>query len=456
MPNTPDMVSCLAPPNGKSALLGANPFLGLFYHFGQLLGVDDFETEQAYHRGKVRLHNAWLHREGVVWGLGVEADAEHGELRVKSGLALDGAGHELFLEADACLKLADWYDANKAAADAARDQNDLTAHVLLRFKACLSRPVPAMSEPCVGAQTDTAYSRAVETVELLLRPGPAPARTYPYHLLRLLFALDDPVGDEQGPVSKDEQDVLDARKAILLLPTEQQPKAYLKAFRRFAAQDEIGLGPLTVDGARLLFPAADDTGVVLAKVTIALQQRADGSFTPSSALVDNTVRPSHVATSTIQELLCGPLFAAVAAQSGVPPVDPVSPGAGPRVDPSTFALDRENLTVTFTTTAPLAVESVRIGAFSLAVFDNSTGWTAIDFDGVGTSTGGSGTTVTLQLHTGVPDTADLIRFVAVGTGAEPILGTNLVPLAGASDDPPGIARVGQDFVYSTAIEPNPS
>ena len=55
-----------------------NPFYALRYHFGMLLGVDDFETEQVYHRGKMRLHSAWLHRQGVVWGFNVYFNERNG------------------------------------------------------------------------------------------------------------------------------------------------------------------------------------------------------------------------------------------------------------------------------------------------------------------------------------------------------------------------------------------
>ena len=69
MSNTPDMTSCFPSVDGQGQdLLPLSPFYTLSYHFGMLLGVDDFETEQAYHRAKQRLHNAWLHGEGVVWG----------------------------------------------------------------------------------------------------------------------------------------------------------------------------------------------------------------------------------------------------------------------------------------------------------------------------------------------------------------------------------------------------
>ena len=65
------------------------PFTSLRYHFGMLLGVDDFATEQRYHRGKMRLHSAWLHRAGIVWGLDVDVVPDKREIGVEPGLGLD-------------------------------------------------------------------------------------------------------------------------------------------------------------------------------------------------------------------------------------------------------------------------------------------------------------------------------------------------------------------------------
>jgi hypothetical protein len=170
-----------------------SPFYSINYHFGMLLGVADFETEQAYHRGKMRLHNAWLHREGVAWGLGVSSDIASQEIRVSPGLAIDAAGRELFLEREACLSVPAWFDVHRNDPGFVVNENgtQLTfdAHVILRFKACLSRQVPALVEPCEGASTATAYSRVFETVEIFLVPGLSPPRSDPYHRLRLFFGL---------------------------------------------------------------------------------------------------------------------------------------------------------------------------------------------------------------------------------------------------------------------------
>ena len=47
-------------------------FERLNYFYGQMLGVSDFRTEQAYFLEKLKLHNRCFHGYGVVCGLGVE------------------------------------------------------------------------------------------------------------------------------------------------------------------------------------------------------------------------------------------------------------------------------------------------------------------------------------------------------------------------------------------------
>jgi hypothetical protein len=42
---------------------------------------------------------------------------------------------------------------------------------------------------------------------------------------------------------------------------------------------------------------------------------------------------------------------------------------------------------------------------------------------------------------------NLVRLTARGTGTSPILGTNLIPLAGVVGGPPGGAHAGHDFVF---------
>jgi hypothetical protein len=316
MVNTPDLATCLASDDGSGELLPLSPFYALRYHFGMLLGVDDFETEQAYHRAKVRLHNAWLHREGVVWGFNVGLDHDHHEIRVRPGLALDAAGHELHLEADACVNVGEWVaehekDPGFEIMTGEDGGKTFDAHVVIRFKACLTRQVPALLEPCDNGNTGTAYSRVFETVEILLRPNLSPPCVYPYHRLRLMFGLDEPKQREDSTeITDDDQAVLDILAAIREQPKAKQTAAYLKAFHRFSVLDGIDLKPAaSVDGARtLLFPGRDDDPLVLADIAGIKLAKQDSSWRLAGGEVDTSVRPMHVATSTLQDLLAALLI----------------------------------------------------------------------------------------------------------------------------------------------------
>src|SRR5436190_16786281 len=68
------------------------------YFFGQVIGVDDLEQEQLYHREKARRHNRSLHGWGIVHGLEVD-DATHGTkaVTISPGYALDRHGQEIVI-----------------------------------------------------------------------------------------------------------------------------------------------------------------------------------------------------------------------------------------------------------------------------------------------------------------------------------------------------------------------
>ena len=192
--------------------LPADPFTDLAVQFGMLLGVADFDALAANPRGKMRLHNAWLHGEGVVWGYPVSVDGTSRELRVGPGLALDAVGHELYLPVLSCLDLGAWFDTTSADQSAgltwttnADGSVSFDAYVVVRFAACLAQPVPAMSSSCGGVPADVAYSRVNETVELLLMPNEAPPRQITFPGLRGLLGVPgaaQPDGIVQAVLSK--------------------------------------------------------------------------------------------------------------------------------------------------------------------------------------------------------------------------------------------------------------
>lgn len=441
-----------------STRLPVDPFRSLHVHFGMLLGVDDFETVDAYHRGKMWLHNAWLHGAGVLWGLAVTLDRETEAIRVSAGLALDAMGREIYLASDACLDVGRWFAENRHRSEVAAavtetedDGQRLDAHVVIAFRGCLDRQVPALNEPCDASGATTAYSRVVETAELLLVPGPAPqwrapSGSLPYHRLRLLFALEDPVEDENG-ITPDDQAVLDQRSAILALPTAEQPAAYLEAFRKLASDDTMAMTPaVSAPGEPYtLFPCVDPAPVLLADLPgLVLVADNDGwrLSDDSDGVVDNSVRPVHVATATIQELLSGPLCRCL-------PASPGPAAQGPRIDPDSVVLDEGQITFTIAV-GSLLERSITPAAFSVSSFDPDNGWQMVEIDEErGIHYDSETNNVSLPLAT-IPG-GNLIRLIVKGTGPTPLLGPDNVPLVGAVDGPPGTAFNGNDFVYMKNI-----
>ena len=429
-----DKTACeLAGQGQESGLLPVGPFTALQYHFGMLLGVDDLETAQAYPRGKIRLHNAWLHREGVVWGLPVSFNTR-GELVVDRGLALDAAGHELHLDHQACLDIGQWFAKHKDDADFTFTDDAggkrFTVHVVAKFKACLTRPVPAIVEPCAGVENDTAYSRVFETIELLLRPGVSTPKNRGYHRLRVLFQVE---ADSAAYA-----DVKTERLAIQALPVDQQPAAYLNALRKFAALDEIDLAPqaATATEPASIFPE-DPTEVVLADIAdIRVQPTPAGDWAlvaPAPAPVV-TIRPSQIATATIQELLCGPLIVGALAGGGGGGPAPVSP-TGPTITGAVLSPKSIRLTVS----REIAKATLDPEAFSVTDFDDTDGWSDVDIKAVVTQADG-----TIRIDLKEAPAGDFVRLIVRGTGPTPLLAANNhIPLGAPG---PGGADDGIDFV----------
>jgi len=309
-----------------------------------------------------------------------------------------------------------------------------TVHVVARFKACLTRPVPAMLEPCAGAQTETAFSRAFETVELLLRPGLSAPKALGYHRLRQLFQLedDDPLLAEVPP----------RRAQIQALPSEQQPAAWLQALREFAALDTIALQPQAATGSlpASLFPE-DPSDLVLADVADIVVTPNGSGWTLATPLPVPvvTVRRSHIATATIQELLCGPLFGVAPPPEPSPAPSPEPAPAPPPAGPTITEASLVEGGLLLATSEPLAAPSVTAAAFAISDYDKEKGWRALDIKAVTLQADGA-----IRIDLASRPEGALVRIIARGTGPTPLLAAaDLAPLGapGASGADDGI-----DFV----------
>ncbi|MGW0229339.1 GerMN domain-containing protein [Actinopolymorpha singaporensis] len=401
---TPDLV--LSSDTCGTASLPLNPFVSNRYHFGMLLGVADLDTEQGYHRGKTWLHNAWLHGPGAVWGLGVEVTPANNEIVVLPGLALDGNGRELRVADRLCLDLGRWYAERRPDDLEVTEQADgsvtFTAHVRLCAQQCLDRPVPSVSEPCEGSDLGTAYSRTVEQALPSLAAGPAPADpVVPYPRLRQLVG--------QQPVT--DPAVQDAVAAIAT--ATDRPAEILRSLRRLAALDTVDLVP--EDGVGSLFPVTDGC-LALAQIEVHLRPDGDRWVVVDDTAVDNSVRPAHVRTRTIQELLL------------TTPAE--APGVGPVPEPARLRaaeLTADSLRVDFT--QPLLPATVGPNAFTVTAL-GATGWDGVEVSDVLLDEAGTSVTLTLS---STPDVRP-VRVVARGAGSTPLLGADGQPLSGNEAD----------------------
>jgi len=425
-----------------AASLAAEPYTSLAVHYGMLLGVPDFELMMSNPRGKLRVHNAWLHGAGVVWGYPVSVDAPSCELRVGPGLAVDGLGRELPLTMLACLDVGAWFDqlddADRVALGTSEIDGGLQfhAHLVARAAPCLARPVPAMGSNCEGGASETAYSRVQETVELLLRAGPAPdppPAAFP-SLRRLLAAGDTGVPGD--------------RERIEALATADREREWLDAFHRLAA-DEVAalLPPGLVEGgagSSTMFPVDEPGEVLLADLPdLQLVTQADGARTVAAPTIDLSVRSSHVPTLVLADLLAELLT------RGGGAADDADAG-GPRV----ASVSRAGITVTVELTADV-VDGTLADALSLHSIDPGAAtpsWSPETPANVTSQAAQAGQPSSIAFDLPAAPTGQTVyRAVLVGTGPAPLVGLvdgAPVPLAGRVGGPSGSADDGHDVVLT--------
>jgi hypothetical protein len=124
---------------------------------GRFLTARDLTDEQAYHLDRHRLHNRLLHGWGVVCGLEVRPhdriDCAHEWVWVEPGIAIDCRGREILVTHREAVR---W----PVDPDLTSDE-DISAVLCLRYRECLSEPMPALVGDCSNG-TGTEPGRVVE------------------------------------------------------------------------------------------------------------------------------------------------------------------------------------------------------------------------------------------------------------------------------------------------------
>lgn len=427
----------------RSADLPVNPFLALRVAYGMLLGEEDLRVLMGQPRGKVMMHNAWLHGSGVVWGLGVRRSGWH-DLRVGPGLAVDGWGRELRHEASCDISLRPLLDQGPDS-EGTDDQGCRTwtveACLLAEFDCCLDAPVPTLSDPCDVTRKHDDYSRVQERTRIWLRPGCCPPRREPYPRVRMLFGLRD--------LDPDTDAGRDARQAREAVASSAEPtQEMVRQLRAMACRDSGGLGPDCVEGedGTSVFPVPEDeTAVVLGCVTVTVRER-DGCPEIVDVRVDPCVRTTLLPTDTITDLLAGQAPGLIG--SGAETAD-----TGPRVIGSGIRLEQDGRRLIIPVTAALDPATVArsVGVTSFSPGQTGAGWVVEDIDDADFREWDGDSAIVIDLAAERP-VRDLLRIIVKGTGPRPAMGANSVPLAGLVGGPPGSRHDGHDAVWTLSTD----
>lgn len=280
------------------------PACAVNFHFGMLLGVEDFRAEQGFHVGRLRRHQRLAHGHGVVAGFPVDFDAEAHDLRVGPGYALDALGRDLEATRAQCINLVKWWRKHQddAAFDDIVNPRDarLDLDVLACHATCLARPVPAIAEPCARDAADIAHARVCETVSLwLARAEAAPSAPVVPHLLRLWLGQAAPAVDGDGQLRADDAWLKQAIETLLALPAAQQDAARAELAREVWARALAGDSPAAPEAR----PGARALCVPLARLTgVHFIEDADG-WRVGVDRVAYAIRPLLPSTGLLRDLL---------------------------------------------------------------------------------------------------------------------------------------------------------
>jgi hypothetical protein len=276
----------------------------LHYATGELLGADDFQAEQTYHRRQLARALLHLQGSGVIAGLqvvnhhrpGASGVPDEVEIEVRPGLALDHAGRLVEVPREACLRLRRWYDfiAARPPSSTELDAGDLraawrvttapdgavVADVFLAFHQCPRGYTPAFASGPFDALDASQPSRVRDAYELSLvlrteADGALPVASDPWSAITGA-TLADRIASA-------------AALSLTLWNRESQP----------APENPLGVDP---------------TAVLLARLRIPARQNADASRAPDAdfrasawanagANIDNTVRHVVLPPAAVRRLM---------------------------------------------------------------------------------------------------------------------------------------------------------
>ena len=416
-------VDSFAPLDDLDPATPGDPFTRLHYHYGQLLGAEDFNTEQRYFLLRSRLHNAVLHGFGTVWGLKVGFIETETALRLTcdAGLAIDALGREIHVPQKVCLDITglastrfwadlappptlhtlptDAIDIHRPAPPGRTpleierprgigDDPRRRVYVVLRYRACLTEFAPAVVQPCSDQDAALAPSRVNDSYRLCLEAAPPDGAGLPIRDITTRPAA-----------------AADPRERLL----------------------DLILTPPT-DLARL-WSGADDAPLLLAVLDLAPvgtppeRVKLDGP-------IDNGVRALLPAVQAVADL-------ALATHLESPAGLPAFQATGVAAAAGTGA-DAGRMVVTVSTSQPVLAASLGDASVRVLRFDSATGkWVEPAVTARAATAAGLTVTVDEAWADATP-----YQVCLAGTGAAALLSRDNAPLAGAAGEavPAGAGR----------------
>lgn len=425
---------------GAGTDLPNTPFEALRVAYGMLLGEDDFRVLMGHPRGKLMLHQAWLHGRGTVWGLGVDHDGD--QLTVGPGLAVDGWGRELRLTSSWCLSMEAWAQRWLEDQDKFVDCETVTAcaWIVAEYDACDGRSVPALADPCDVNRRHDDQSRTYESCRITMADRP-PRTVTSYRRLRMLLGLA-PISDDAAG-----HDVRTAREEIGDCSGQERVEELLRHFRRLAAMDEVELGPLREEGDDCppLAPLPEEeAGVLLGEARIEIRAKG-GCATVVSVSVDPWIRPVLLPTKLIGELTCGLAPGLL--------TDAECDAGGPRLIRDSVTWLDGNSQLMFSVTRPIAEGSQEDGVEVSSLDDDGRGWSKKKVKKIHLSSDRR----TVHVFLDGPPRFATVRIVVRGTGRTSLFGEDpRVPFAGVVGGPPGTTDDGHDAVITERLPSSPA
>jgi hypothetical protein len=170
----------------------------VFYSTGRMLGVEDFQADQDYHRGRLARALLQLYGSGTVSGLLVQTDGNANplalEIQVTPGMAIDRVGRILEVPRLICIVLNDWLNSQVQAwqqqqspvagqpsiadpNDAIHDGKNLWVDVFATFVPCTRGLTPCFASQDDYDATDAfSANRLLDSfaMQLVLRTDAAP------------------------------------------------------------------------------------------------------------------------------------------------------------------------------------------------------------------------------------------------------------------------------------------